>query len=70
MARFRVKFAPYDTHRWVTEVEVNDPDLAQNVAYDELRFDIGHDSAKDYECVSVEPLDENNQVLSREGKYS
>lgn len=58
MARFIVTFAPYDTHRWVTEVEVNDPNNARAVAYDELRFDIGHDSAKDYECVSVEQLND------------
>jgi len=60
MARFLVKFAPYDTHRWMTEVEVDDPNNAQAVAYDELRFDIGHDSAKDYECVSIERCADEN----------
>ena len=76
MARFRVKFAPYNTHRWVTEVEVDDPKVvgytagikkyiavelkqaAQWVAYDQLRFDVGHDNAKDYQCLSVELLDD------------
>tara|TARA_B100000902_G_C27100725_1_gene808674 strand:- start:206 stop:397 length:192 start_codon:yes stop_codon:yes gene_type:complete len=62
MARFKVTFAPYDTHRWLTEVEVDDPNNAEAAAYDELRFDIGHDSAKDYECVSVEPLDDEECI--------
>tara|TARA_Y100000022_G_C13226209_1_gene365025 strand:- start:28 stop:204 length:177 start_codon:yes stop_codon:yes gene_type:complete len=58
MARFKVTFAPYDTHRWVTEVEADNENNAEFDAYDDLRFDIGHDSAKDYECVSVEPLND------------
>jgi|TARA_B100000035_G_C20965472_1_gene538554 hypothetical protein len=56
MATYKVTFAPHDTTKYVYEVEVDDPNNAEFVGWDEFRFDIGYDKSKDFELVSVEEV--------------
>jgi len=58
MPRYKVIFAPHDVLSYTYEVEVDDPKNAEFDAYDDFRFDIGHDRAKDFDCVAVEEIKE------------
>ena len=61
---FKVTYIPLDTTQRVYYVEASDENKACNKAYDKLRFDIGHDFAKDFELntvtVSYDPEKEIN----------
>ena len=59
---FKVTYIPGDTTQRVYYVQANNENEACNKAYDDLRFDIGHDFAKDFQLntitVSYDPKEE------------
>lgn len=57
MAIYKVSFEPYDTPRYVYEVEASDEQEASSLGRDEFKMDIGYDKAKDFDLVSVDNLD-------------
>ena len=58
MAIYKISFEPYDTPRYVYEVEASDQQEAESLGRDEFKMDIGYDKAKDFDLVSVDRLDE------------
>ena len=58
MAIYKISFEPYDTPRYVYEVEASDQREAENLGGDEFKMDIGYDKAKDFDLVGADRLDE------------
>ena len=54
MSTFIVKFAPISDVVYEYEVEAQDDFVAEFIALDDFRNDIGYDRSKDFECINVE----------------
>ncbi len=54
--RFKVTFAPIKTLTYTYEVEVNDPNNAEDVARQDFKMDIGYDYVKDFEIVGTKEI--------------
>ena len=54
--RFKVTFAPITTLTYTYEVEVNDPNNAEDVARQDFKMDIGYDYVKDFEIVGTKEI--------------
>lgn len=59
MAIYKISFEPYNTPRYVYEVEASDQQEAESLGRDEFKMDIGYDKAKDFDLVGVDRLDED-----------
>ena len=55
---YRIKFIPIDTLEYTYRVEGKDEDDAYFKAKDLLRFDIGYDASKDFECDDIKEVDD------------
>ena len=60
MAIYKVSFEPYDTARYVYEVEASDQREAESLGRDEFQMDIGYDKAKDFDLVGCEETDDDD----------
>ena len=58
--KYEITFAPINTLTYTYEVEVNDPNNAEDVARNDFQIDIGYDYAKDFEIIGVKEI--NNDV--------
>lgn len=50
---FKVSFVPHDALQYNYIVEAKNKDDAHDQAKDQLRFDVGYDKAKDFECNNI-----------------
>ncbi len=51
---YTVSFMPFDTLQYNYVVEAKDEDEAYEKGKEELRWAIGHDASKDWECSDIE----------------
>ena len=58
MKNYKIKFIPTGTLEYTYRVEGMDEDDAYFKAKDLLRFDIGYDASKDFECDEVQEEDD------------
>ena len=56
MKTFKIKFIPIDTLDYTYVVEGKDEDDAYFKARDSLRFNIGYDASKDFECDDIQEV--------------
>ena len=56
MKTYKVKFIPIDTLDYTYTVEGKDEDDAYFKAKDSLRFSIGYDASKDFECDEIQEV--------------
>lgn len=56
MSKFKVSFVPHDVVQYDYIVEAKDEDQAYDKGLDELRWAIGRDASKDWECNNVEEV--------------
>ena len=54
---YEVSFIPSSTLQYNYVVEAKDEDEAYYKAQDELRFDLGYDKAKDFNCNKIQESD-------------
>jgi len=57
MKTYKVKFIPIDTLDYTYTVEGKDEDDAYFKAKDSLRFSIGYDASKDFECDEIQEIE-------------
>jgi len=57
MKTFKIKFIPIDTLDYTYVVEGKDEDDAYFKARDRLRFSIGYDASKDFECDDIQEVE-------------
>jgi hypothetical protein len=55
--RFKVTFAPIKTLTYTYEVEVNDPNNAEDVARQDFKMDTESDYVKDFKIVGTKEID-------------
>ena len=54
--QYKVSFIPYETLQYDYVVEAKDEDEAYDKGRDELRYAIGRDASKDWECLDIEEV--------------
>ena len=56
MQIYKVSFEPHSTPRYVYEVEASNEKEAIDLGYNDFRFDIGYDKAKDFQLADVKEV--------------
>lgn len=54
--KYEITFAPINTLTYTYEVEVNDPNNAEDVARNDFQIDIGYGYARDFEIIGVKEI--------------
>ena len=58
---YQVSFAPHSKIEYSFNVDAKDADEAQELASYDLKFDIGGDRFKDFECVKIKTFNEETK---------